>query len=117
MSYKIVVTSDFTRDVKKLAKRHRSLRQDLADFVEELSEDPYTGDRITQDIYKYRIAIKSKGRGKSGGGRVIAALLKIVRTKTERLDIVLLRIYDKSDRSTLPTHELERQINQYYEEE
>lgn len=42
-------------------------------------------------IYKIRLAIKSKGKGKSGGARVITYVL------TDNNEIYLLTIYDKSE--------------------
>jgi len=71
MSSKIIASSRFKREAKKLAKKYRSLGNDLAVLQENLLENPYLGTRITESSYKIRLAIASKGRGKSGGGRVI----------------------------------------------
>ena len=49
------------------------------------------------------MAISSKGKGKSGGARVITLTVLISETDT---NIVLLTIYDKSERENLTDKEL-----------
>jgi len=39
--------------------------------VDSLEENPIQGEALGKDCYKIRMAITSKGRGKSGGSRVI----------------------------------------------
>jgi len=65
-----------------------------------LRENPVQGASIGNSCYKLRIAIASKGRGKSGGGRVITHI-KITQTK-----IYLLSIYDKSEQSDITDNDL-----------
>lgn len=56
------------------------------------------GDEITKNIRKIRMAIKSKGKGKSGGARVITFN---VLTNVENGQVVFLLLYDKEDASTV----------------
>jgi hypothetical protein len=60
------------------------------------------GDEIFPNCRKVRIAIKSKGKGKSGGGRVIF-YFEIVEDR-----IILLFIYDKSDMENVQTAYIEQ---------
>jgi len=78
-SYNIVVTSNFKKEVKKLSKKYKSLKNDLIEFISNLEENPQAGVPLGKDCYKIRMAIKSKGKGKSGGSRVITCV-KIVST-------------------------------------
>ena len=71
MSFEILTTSYFDLEAKRLAKRHRSFIEDLQDFQEELLKNPYQGTELSPGIRKIRLSIDSKGRGKSGGARVI----------------------------------------------
>lgn len=71
MSFKVTPTPTFAKSLKALAKRHRSLKEDVKAFVAELERDPLQGVELTAGIRKIRMAIKSKGAGKSGGARVI----------------------------------------------
>ncbi|MDE6576724.1 MAG: addiction module toxin RelE [Muribaculaceae bacterium] len=98
MNYDIIPTPDFERAFKALSKRHRSLKQDLIDFSKSLQENPFQGDELTPGIRKIRMSIKSKGRGKSGGARVITYTL-VVNESMGR--IYLIDIYDKADFSTV----------------
>ena len=100
MSFKIIATENFERKLKKLAKKYRSLKNDLLPLISELSEAPTTGTPLGKDCYKIRLAITSKGKGKSGGARLIT----YVRVHNET--VFLLDIYDKSERDTISDKEL-----------
>ena len=95
MSFKIIPTPNFQKEFKKLRKKYPSIISDIKDLSDSLSENPTQGSEIFKNCYKVRIAIKSKGKGKSGGGRLIS-YVKIVDQK-----IYLLTIYDKSDKETV----------------
>ena len=71
MSFKVIPTPTFAKSLKALAKRYRSLKEDVKALVAELERDPLQGVELTAGIRKIRMAIKSKGAGKSGGARVI----------------------------------------------
>ncbi len=58
------------------------------------------GRSLGNNCYKIRLAIKSKGKGKSGGARVITYF--VVADDT----VFLLTIYDKSSKVTLTDNEL-----------
>jgi len=53
--------------------------------------NPYQGIPLGQNAYKIRLAIKSKGKGKSGGARVITFVIN------EQEEVYLLSLYDKSE--------------------
>lgn len=92
MSYKKVFFSEeFIRRAKKLLKKYRSLKTDIADLQQSLLKNPYQGTPLGENQYKVRLAINSKGKGKSGGARVIIYLVK------ENEEIYLLTIYDKEE--------------------
>jgi len=101
MSYKIVATKIFKRSLKPIAKKHRSLKNDLANLIDSLKEEPTQGIRITENCYKIRMAITSKGRGKSGGARVFT----YVRIVDEI--VYLAEIFDKSDKDNLSEKEID----------
>ena len=101
MSYKISSIPLFDKQTKRLAKKYPSLKNDLAELIERLANDPEQGTALGNNFYKIRLAIASKGKGKSGGARVIT-YLKIIETT-----VYLASIYDKSDKSTITEKELE----------
>lgn len=65
-----------------------------------MKENPDRGTAIGKNCYKIRLAIKSKGKGKSGGARVITNFVVINDA------VYLLSIYDKSDKENLSDKEL-----------
>jgi len=91
MSFSIVYTDLFAKELKQLAKKFPSIKQDVSDLVTILLIDPRTGTKIGNDCYKIRIAIKSKGKGKSGGARVITHI------QVSKETLYLISIYDKSE--------------------
>jgi mRNA-degrading endonuclease RelE of RelBE toxin-antitoxin system len=97
----ITYTSFFNRQIKKLNKKYPSIPSDLTALVEQLQENPFLGTHIGKDCYKIRLAISSKGKGKSGGSRVITCV-KIVDDT-----LFLLSIYDKSEKSSISENELD----------
>lgn len=92
----VLTLSEFDRQAKLLSKRYKSYPEDLAKLVASLQTNPNQGTSLGGDIYKVRMAIKSKGRGKSGGARVITYWARVQHT------LVLLTTYDKSDLANLP---------------
>ncbi len=66
MSYEVIPTPNFEKELKKLNKKYPSIRTDLAQLVKELREIPQLGSEVYKNCYKIRFVIKSKGAGKSG---------------------------------------------------
>ena len=104
MSLEIVLTDYFKSGFKKLSKRHKSLADDLESFIRELRENPDSGVEIIPHVRKVRMAIKSKGRGKSGGARVIT-YDAYVSEKNGTLYLVL--IYDKANTDNVKKNVIE----------
>ena len=94
----ISVSDDFAKEAKRLAKKYPSFKQDYKEFLESIKENPLQGDEITKNIRKIRMAIKAKGKGKSGGARVITFNIL---TDIENGHVVFLLLYDKEDASTV----------------
>jgi mRNA-degrading endonuclease RelE of RelBE toxin-antitoxin system len=97
-------TPDFFRNAKRLTKKYFSLPQELAELGKSLKENPIQGESLGKDCYKIRLKIKSKNKGKSGGGRVITCVKIVDET------VHLLTIFDKSEREDLAQGELLSQI-------
>lgn len=100
MSYSVSFTSDFERYLKRLTKKYQSLPSDLSQLVNQLKKDPTLGTHIGFNLYKIRLKIKSKGKGKSGGARVITFLI------SRKEEIYLIAIYDKSEIENLSKSQL-----------
>lgn len=94
----ISVSDDFAKEAKRLAKKYPSFKQDYKDFLLSIKNNPLQGDEITKSIRKIRMAIKAKGKGKSGGARVITFNIL---TDIENGHVVFLLLYDKKDASTV----------------
>ena len=87
-------TEEFYRQLKRLAKRYRSLADDLDALQHELMDNPNIGVSLGGGKRKIRIGVKSKGGGKRGGLRVITLNVVVEATDT---CINLLTIYDKKE--------------------
>ena len=98
MSYKIVTTYDFAKEAKRLSKKYPSFKSDLGDFISSLQDNTFQGVELYKGIRKIRLSIKSKGKGKSGGARVIT-FNALVDSKLG--SVVLLLLYDKEETSTV----------------
>ena len=100
MSYNVLYTENFRKEAKRLAKKHVSLKKDIETLIDSLEQTPIQGKALGQDCYKIRMAISSKGKGKSGGARVITCVL------IEDVDVYLLIVYDKSEKENISDNEL-----------
>ncbi|WP_462266401.1 type II toxin-antitoxin system RelE/ParE family toxin [Mucilaginibacter sp.] len=98
MSYSTIVTLPFERELKRLGKKHASLKADLSKLSIDLHNNLIQGKSLGNDCCKIRLAITSKG--KSGGTRIITyvRLLNDV--------IYLLAIYEKSESETITDKEI-----------
>lgn len=68
--------------------------------MNELLEDPRQGSSLGKGCYKVRMSIASKGKGKSGGARVITCVRVVGEV------VWLLTMYDKSDQADISDKEL-----------
>jgi mRNA-degrading endonuclease RelE of RelBE toxin-antitoxin system len=104
MSYSIILTQRFEKELKRLAKKFPSIKNEFAELIADITENPESGTFIGNNCYKIRLAISSKGKGKSGGARVITYLYIEIET------VYLLTIYDKGEKSDLKHNELTEMI-------
>lgn len=100
MSYNIFSIPPFDKQLKRLAKKYPSIKGEFADLIESLGKKPEQGTALGNNCFKIRISIASKGKGKSGGARVITYIM--IADKT----IYLLSIYDKSDIDSITDKEI-----------
>ena len=100
MNYKVKSIAVFEKQAKKLIKKYPSLKLEIFNIVQALKINPNFGVSIGKNCFKIRIAISSKGKGKSGGARIITNF--VINQKT----IFLLTIYDKSTKENITDKEL-----------
>jgi len=67
------------------------LKAELAELNKTLTNQPDIGTPLGNNSFKIRLAIRSKGKGKRGGGRVITYLV------SDDNEVYLLTIYDKTE--------------------
>ena len=104
MKYKTEILATFKKEFKRLLKRYPSLIEDVKTLRQNLEAFPDLGTDLGGGLRKVRMRITSKGKGKSGGARVITLNVII---STEETEIDLLYIYDKAERSTISRKEID----------
>ena len=104
MSYSIIPTNKFEKEIKRLIKKFPSLKNEYANLIADLKTNPTRGTPLGDDCYKIRIAIASKNKGKSGGARVITYVV------VEETSVFLLTIFDKSELDNIPDKELKAMV-------
>ncbi len=107
MSYKIELSPNFIKEAKHLSKKYPSLKADLAALFEKLEQNPTLGTPLSNNVFKIRIAITSKGKGKSGGARVIS-YVQIANTI-----VLLLSIYNKGEKNSITDKEIKELIEKF----
>lgn len=105
----VLMTSDFSREYKQLRKKYRSLVDSLNALIDNLAIDGAQGVEISPNIYKIRVPIAEKNKGKRSGARIITYL------RIENGQVWLLHIYDKSEINDLPDHIIAASIKRLLE--
>jgi hypothetical protein len=72
--------------------------------MKELQTNPLMGIPIGNNFYKIRLVIQSKGKGKSGGARLITYVQVI------HENIFMIAIYDKSEGENISDSELRNRL-------
>ncbi len=75
------------------------------ELVQSLKEQPGQGTALGNNYFKIRLAIASKGKGKSGGARLITCL------QVRETGIYLLTMYDKAEQERIPDNDLRDLLN------
>jgi mRNA-degrading endonuclease RelE of RelBE toxin-antitoxin system len=107
MSYSVELSSNFKKEAKKLIKKYPSLKIELVKLFFELEQNPTLGIPLGDNIYKIRLAIASKNKGKSGGARVLS-FVKVTDTR-----VLLFSIYNKGEIDYLTENEIKALIKDY----
>ncbi|MFZ4547903.1 MAG: type II toxin-antitoxin system RelE/ParE family toxin [Bacteroidales bacterium] len=107
MIYNVELSANFKKEAKKLSKKYPSLKTELTTLFTELEENPTIGTPLGNDIYKIRLAIASKSKGKSGGARVMS-FVKITDTT-----VLLFSIFSKGDKDSISDKEIQDLISGY----
>ena len=100
MRYNVLTIPPFDKQLKRLARKFPSLKAEYIALIENLEENPNMGTALGNNCFKIRLAIASKGRGKSGGARVITHFY------IENDTVFLLAIYNKSEQTDISDKEL-----------
>jgi len=100
MKFNVFTIPPFDRQIKRLVKKYPSLKKEYATLIDTLEQKPTSGTSIGNNCYKIRMAIASKGKGKSGGARVVSYL------QVKKNSVFLLSIYDKAELESISDKEL-----------
>lgn len=105
----IEITPKFQRNLKKLIKKYRAIRDDVQAIIEQLEAGNLPGDRISgieYEIYKVRVRNSDIQKGKSGGYRLIYYVKTLER-------LILLTIYSKSEQEDVLAEDIYRIVANY----
>jgi mRNA-degrading endonuclease RelE of RelBE toxin-antitoxin system len=117
----VQITKNFKNTAKPLLKKYPSLQKDLLRLEAELINNPTLGTSLGHNAYKIRLKISSKGKGKSGGARVISLvqtiLINKITTIEDQVTVSLITIYDKADTATISDKELREMIKSFHKDQ
>jgi len=107
MNYSVELSDNFKKEAKKLIKKYASLKNEIAILGQSLQENPNQGTLLGNNVFKIRLSIASKHKGKSGGARIITFV------KVEKSTVYLLSIYNKGERDTISDNEIKLLLENY----
>jgi mRNA-degrading endonuclease RelE of RelBE toxin-antitoxin system len=105
MSYEVIATPDFVREVKKIAKKHKGIKADIAKLIEAIELNPTMGTDLGGNFYKIRLSISNTNKGKSGGARIITCVLFVKEI------VYLSDIYLKSEVGSVDTNVINQRLH------
>jgi mRNA-degrading endonuclease RelE of RelBE toxin-antitoxin system len=100
---KVITTEVFARKVKPLLKKYKTLGESLLSLQKELVKNPRLGVSYGANIYKVRLSDPSKGKGTSGGFRVVTYLMT---EKSNDIIIQLITILNKSEEDSITKEDI-----------
>lgn len=109
MKNNVIYTSRFARDAKPFLKKYATFAKSLEILDHQLVNTPRLGEPYGNKIYKVRLADESKGKGKSGGFRVITY---VIDEREDGTDIYLITIFNKSEESSIKKEDVKRLIKE-----
>lgn len=95
MTVRFNYIDEFAHRAKALAKKYKSFEADYTAFLDSMEKNPYQGTSLGRGVYKTRMAITSKGKGKSGGARVLT--YNLAESDCGDIIVTLLSIFDKNE--------------------
>ncbi|QMU63520.1 MAG: hypothetical protein GKR88_04005 [Flavobacteriaceae bacterium] len=101
------LSDHFKKEAKRLSKKYRSLKTELSVLFDKLEQNPTLGTVLGSDVYKIRLAVASKGKGKSGGARVITYV------QVDDTTVLLLSIYNKGEKDSISDKEIKELLDKY----
>jgi len=99
----------FNRNLRALAKKYRSIQNDIQPIIEQLEQGELPGDQIPgvgYAVFKLRVRNSDIPKGKSSGYR----LIYYVKTAT---GIILLTVYTKSEQVDIAAKDVQGIIAEY----
>ena len=109
----VIVSPTFNRNLRTLAKKYRSIRNDIQPIIEQLAQGELPGDRIAgvgYAVFKLRVRNSDTQKGKSSGYR----LIYYVKTAT---GIILLTLYTKSEQVDIAAEDIQNIITEYEQQQ
>lgn len=97
----VYFTPTFERKFNRFKKKFKSIEFDLKMFIGELPN--LKANDLGGGVYKYRLLVESKNKGKSGGFRIISFEILVAENQK---NITLLTLYDKSEQSSISKKEI-----------
>lgn len=99
MKVTVNVSEEFERQAKRLTKKYRTFVDDFAGFLKSIKENPCQGVDLGGGKRKIRMAVSSKGKGKSGGVRIITFNVELI--DIDKFIVNLITVYDKQEISNV----------------
>lgn len=107
----VIPTPYFESKYKRLARKFPTLDKELVNLEKELLHNPKLGEPLGSNLYKIRLSGKDKGKGRSGGFRIITYLIQ---ESQNSIEIYLITIFDKSEETTIPKSVLLKLVNSIF---
>ena len=104
MSYKVIPTPEFLKNLKSLNKKYKNIKKDVLEIANKLENNPTIGINLGNNTFKIRLKNSDNNKGKSAGYRIITYFVN------EEKEVFLVTIYSKSEKENILDLELKELI-------
>ena len=104
MSYKVIPTPEFIKNLKTLKKKYKNIKNDVLALANRLEKNPTIGTDLGNNTFKVRIKNSDNNKGKSAGYRIITYCIN------DKKELFLVTIYSKSEKENILELELKELI-------
>lgn len=110
MNYNIKTTKNFEKEAKDLVNKHKAIKKELINIIEEFERNLILGEHLENDVYKIRTSTLRKPHEKVSSIN-LTILIKLIDNKT----VYLVSIFLNNKKNVISDKEIKQIYKSYFD--